>query len=296
MQEGTVNMAKPPLPDTAAQQHMEGVFPAFRKNGEPYFRASLTYRRKHISLGSFSTSQEAHAAYLEGRRILADTACTPETYVEESMLPFEKWVCLTNFRDNSLYFGNPIYMGKRMFYYYLSPSQVLKFDPDDLFYFSSHKIMCRGNHYFVSDYGLQVSIVSRYGIKPYAREGRDYRFINGDSGDFRRENLEILNIYHGVTPEQKNGQYIYTVRIHIRGNYIVGRYDDEITAAIAYNKAIDTLRKRGVEKNFLPNYIDNLSPSKYAEIYSSLQISRKILDYCPMSDTPQPPLISPHSQ
>lgn len=263
------------------KQRGEGVFPAFRKNGEPYFRASLTCRRKHISLGSFPTSEKAHAAYLEGRRVLADPACTPEAYEEESALPFEKWVCLANFRDNGLYFGNPIYMGKRMFFYYLSPSRVLKFDPDDLFYYSSHKIMCRGNHYFVADYGLQVSIVSRYGIKPYAREGRDYRFINGDPDDFRRENLEILNLYHGVTPEQKNGQPVFTVRIHIRGNYVVGRYEDEITAAIAYNKAIDVLRKNGLEKRFLPNYIDNLSPSRYAEIYSSLQISRKIQEYRP---------------
>lgn len=279
-------MSRSLIPDKAKQQHPDGVFQASRKNGEPYFRASLTYRRKHISLGSFSTPEEAHAAYLEGRRILADTACTPETYREESMLPFEKWVCLANFRDNGLYFGNPIYIGKRMFYYYLSPSRVLKFDPDDLFYYSSHKIMCRGNHYFVADYGLQVSIVSRYGIKPYAREGRDYRFINGDSDDFRRENLEILNTYHGITSEQKNGQYSYTVRIHIRGNYIVGRYDDAITAAIAYNKAIDVLHKNGVKKKFLPNYIENLSPSKYAEIYSSLQISKKVLDYRPKQDAP----------
>ncbi|MCM1193626.1 MAG: hypothetical protein NC123_13350 [Butyrivibrio sp.] len=274
-------MSKSSLPDTAKQKYCEGVFPAFRKSGEPYFRASLTYRGKHISLGSFSAPEEAHAAYLEGRRILADVSCTPESYTEESGLPFEKWVCLANFRDNGLYFGNPIYIGKKMFYYYLSPSRVLKFDPDDLFYYSSHKIMRRGNHYFVADYGLQVSIVSRYGIKPYAREGRDYRFINGDSDDFRRENLEILNIYHGVASEQKNGQYFFTVRIHIRGNYIVGRYDDEITAAIAYNKAIDVLHKNGLEKKFLPNYIENLSPSKYAEIYSSLQISRKILEYRP---------------
>lgn len=274
-------MAKLSGPDTTKRQRCEGVFPAFKKNGEPYFRASLTYRRKHISLGSFSTPEEAHAAYLEGRRILADTACTPENYDERSVLPFEKWVSLANFRDNSLYIGNPIYMGIKMFFYYLSPSKVLKFDPDDLFYYSSHKIMCRGNHYFVADYGLQVSIVSRYGIKPYAREGRDYRFINGDSDDFRRENLEILNTYHGVSREQKKGQHFYTVRIHIRGNYIVGRYEDEITAAIAYNKAIDILRKNGVQKKFLPNYIENLSPSKYAEIYSALQISRKILDYRP---------------
>lgn len=276
-------MEKQNIPSPALKQHYEGVTPAFRKNGEPYFRSSLTYRRKHISLGSFDSPEEAHAAYLEGCRILADVGCTPERYAEDSVLPFEKWVCLTNFRDNGLYFGNPIYISNKMFYYYLSPVRILKFDPDDLFYYSSHKIMCRGNHYFVADYGLQVSIISRYGIKPYAREGIDYRFINGDTDDFRRENLEIINIYHGVTPEQKNGQHIYTVRIHLHGNYIVGRYPDEITAAIAYNKAIDTLQRNGVTKKFLPNYIEELSPSKYAEIYSSLQISRKLLDYRPTS-------------
>lgn len=276
-------MEKQNAPSLAPKQHYDGVTPAFRKNGEPYFRSSLTYRRKHISLGSFGSPEEAHAAYLEGCRILADTDCTPERYTEDSVLSFAKWVCLANFRDNGLYFGNPIYISKKMFYYYLSPVRTLKFDPDDLFYFSSHKIMCRGNHYFVADYGLQVSIISRYGIKPYAREGIDYRFINGDTGDFRRENLEIINIYHGVTPEQKNGQHMYTVRIHVHGNYIVGRYPDEITAAIAYNKAIDILRRNGVTKRFLPNYIEELSPSKYAEIYSSLQISQKLLDYRPTS-------------
>lgn len=274
-------MTSKSIPDKQKYHGPEGVFLAFRKDGTPYFRASLTYRRKHISLGSFSTSEDAHNAYLEGWRILANPLCTPETYQEKSTLPFEKWVCLTNFRDNGLYFSNPIYIGKRMFYYYLSPSLVLKFDPDDLFYYSSHKIMQRGGHYFVADYGLQVSIVSRYGIKPYAKEGRDYRFINGDSSDFRRENLEILNLYHGVAPEYKNGQLMFAVRIHIRGNYIVGRYHDEITAAIAYNKAIDVLHKNGLQKKYLPNYIEDLSPSRYAEIYSALEISPKITGYRP---------------
>lgn len=32
----------------------KGVFPARKKNGEVYYRASLTYKRKHISLGSYS--------------------------------------------------------------------------------------------------------------------------------------------------------------------------------------------------------------------------------------------------
>lgn len=259
----------------------EGVSPALKKNGEVYFRASLTRKRKHISLGSFSEASGAHAAYLEGMRLLDDRSLSPESYQSSSPLSFEKWISLINFRDNGIYFSNPIYIGRRLFYYYLSPVKVLKFDLDDLFYFSSHKIMCRGNHYFVADYGLQVSIPSRYGIKPYAREGKDFRFINGDPLDFRRENLEIMNIYQGISREIKNGQYLYTVRIHVRGNYLVGRYTDETEAAIAYNKAIDVLVRNGVTKMYTPNYIDGLSPRKYAEIYTNLKISPKILAYRP---------------
>ncbi len=163
-----------------------------------------------------------------------------------------------------------------MFYYYLSPSRILKFDQDDLSYYAAHKIMCRGNHYFVADYGSQISISSRYRIKPYAREGKDFRFLNGDSNDFRRENLEILNIYHGVTPEMKNGQYVYTVRIHVRGNYLVGRYVSMTEAAIAYNKAVDILRENGFSKNYSVNYIEGLPSGKYAELYDRLQISARI--------------------
>jgi hypothetical protein len=261
--------------------HPEGVYPAHRKDGTPYFRASLTYRRKHISLGSFDTPEAASQAYLEGLRLLNDSRISLIGYHEGSPLSFDKWVCLINFRDNAIYFGTPIYIGQRLFYYYLSPGFSLKFDMDDLFYYSSHKIMCRGNHYFVSDYGMQVNIASRYGIKNYAVEGRDFRFINGDSSDYRRENLEIMNIYHGVRATRKNGQYLYTVRIHIHGDYLVGRYSSQEEAAIAYNKAIDILRKNGVRKNFTPNYIEGVSPSQYANIYTSLEISPKILNYRP---------------
>lgn len=269
-------------------RHYEGVFSAKKKSGEVYFRASLTYRHKHISLGSYPTPEEAHQAYLEGFRLLSDAAITLTDYRHTSVLAFEKWVCLLNFRDNGIYFGNPIYMGQKLFYYYLSPSHILKFDLDDLFFYSSHKIMCRGNHYFVADYGMQLNIASRYGIKNYAVPGVDFRFINGDSTDFRRENLKIHNIYHGVRSSLlKNGQYIYTARIHIKGNYVIGKYSSELEAAIAYNKAIDILHKNGLAKNFTPNYIDAISPRQYAEIYSALEISPKITNYTP---------ISPHNQ
>ena len=148
--------------------------------------------------------------------------------------------------------------------------------------------MRRGNHYFVADYGMQVTLTSRYGIKSYAVPGTDYCFRNGDPTDFRRENLEIHNIYHGVRKTAaKTGQYIYTVRIHIRGNYLVGRYANETEAAIAYNKAIDILRSKGVTNNFSYNYVEEIAPSRYAEIYSALTIAPGILNY---------PTISPNNQ
>ncbi len=264
--------------------HYAGVFSARKKNGDIYYRASLTHRKKHISLGSYSSAQKAHKAYLEGSRLLADSRITLMDFTEESPLPFEKWVSLINFRDNGLYLGNPIYIGQRLFYYYMTPLHVLKFDMDDLFYYSSHKIMQRGNHYFVADYGMQVNLASRYGIKNYAICGVDFCFRNGDNTDFRRENLEIMNSYHGVRfKQQKNGQYCYTVRIHVRGNLLVGNYATELEAAIAYNKAIDILLQNGVRKNYTPNYIDGLSPAKYAEIYTSLEISPGVLNFRPQS-------------
>lgn len=260
-------------------KHYDGVFPATKKSGQIYYRSSLTFRRKHISLGSYDTPEQAHWAYLEGSRLIAEPGIGLMQYHRTSPLPFEKWVCLINFRDNNIYFGTPIYVGQRLFYYYLSPSHILKFDMDDLFYYSSHKIMKRGGHYFVADYGMQVNIASRYGIKNYAVPNVDFRFINGDNTDFRRENIEIWNTYHGVRQTQKNGQHMYTVRIHIKGNYVVGTYPTEAEAAIAYNKAIDILKRNGVTKNFTPNYVEGISPREYAEIYSELMISPKILNY-----------------
>lgn len=270
------------------EQVYKGVFRAVKKDGTVYYRASLTRHGKHISLGSYAVAEDAHRAYEEGLRLFSDLSISLKSYEPASPLPFEKWVCLLNFRDNGIYLGNPIYMGQRLFYYYLSPHHVLKFDLEDLFYYSSHKIMCRGNHYFVADYGMQITLTSRYGIKSYAVPGTDYCFRNGDPTDFRRENLEIHNIYHGVRKTAaKNGQYIYTVRIHIRGNYLVGRYATETEAAIAYNKAIDILRSKGVTNNFSYNYVEEIAPSRYAEIYSALTIAPGILNY---------PTISPNNQ
>ena len=257
--------------------HMEGVYQATKKNGEVYYRSSLTYRRRHISLGSYRDALLAHLAYRTALRLIAeDSKLTLEDYRSTSVLPFEKWVVLLNFRDNGIYLGTPIYIRPRFFFYYMSPSHVLKFDTDDLFYYASHKIMRRGSHYFVADYGMQVNIASRYGIKNYAV---DFDFLNGDHTDFRRENLQIHNTYHGVRPLMDRGRCRYSVRIHINGYYKVGMYDTIVEAAIAYNKAADILQKNGLRRNFLRNYVEGISSAAYEDIYSALSISPKILNY-----------------
>lgn len=264
------------------EEKLTGVYEITQKNGTVKYRSSITYKNKHISLGSYPSEESAHAAYQLSQKLLTDSSMTLDSYTgPSSELPFEKWVILLNYRDNGLYFANPIYLRLKYFEYYLAPHTVLRFDRDDLFYYSSHKIMQRGRHFFVADYGMQVNIANRYGIKNYAVENRDYRFINGDPYDFRYENIEIMNRYHGVRLRNTKNGRLYAAVIHLNGNFTIGTYQSDIEAAIAYNKAIDILIKNGVSRNFTSNYIENLSPSAYANIYSKVSISSKILDYRP---------------
>ena len=265
---------------------LPGVFEAVKKDGSIYYRASLTHKSKHISLGSFDQPEIAHQAYLEAKQLLPDagTNITLKDYRKDiHVLSFDKWVSLINLRDNGMYFATPIYIRNRFFHYYISPSHILKFDIDDLFYFASHKIMKRGGHYFVADFGMQVSILSRFGIKSYAVVGQDYDFINGDNTDFRRENLDIYNQYHGVLLQTDEITLTtrYLARIHVNGYYNIGIYDTMEEAAIAYNKAIDILHKQGVGRSYVPNYPEHVSPKTYADIYASLKVSPKLYSILP---------------
>jgi hypothetical protein len=137
--------------------------------------------------------------------------------------------------------------------------------------------MKRGSHLFVADYGSQISILSRYGIRSYAVEGRDYRFANGNSNDLRYENIEVLNRYHGVRQYAERGFLKYKTVIHVNGDFVVGKYNTENEAAIAYNKAADILKKNGYDRNYMLNYIEDLSAAQYAEIYTRIKISPKIM-------------------
>lgn len=126
---------------------------------------------------------------------------------------------------------------------------------------------------------MQVNIMSRYGIKNYAVEGRDYRFINGSRNDLRYENIEILNRFHGVNVVKEKGLTRYQVKIHVKGNVNVGTYDTEMEAAIAYNKAIDLLKKAGIDKAYSPNYMEGISPDVYADLYRSIQVSSRLYNF-----------------
>lgn len=285
---------------------LAGVYETTKKDGSVYYRSSVTYKGRHISLGSFENAQSAHLAYKQALFLLApDSPVHIDTlsqfYLPESKplentqkniakidsLPFEKAVCLLNFRDNQIYFSSPIYLKKSFFYYYLTPEITLLFDKEDLFFYSSHRIMKRGGHLFVAEYGMQTSVLSRYGIRSYAVKDRDYRFLNGDAHDLRYANIEIINPYFGVFRTGTLGSYTYQVKIHINGDLQVGMYKDEKTAAIAYNKAADFCHQYGIVKNFPVNYIEGLSAREYADIYSAITLPARFVQYLTSGYNPQ---------
>lgn len=254
-----------------------GVYVAKKKNGEIYYRSSFTFNSRHVSLGSYSSMDKANLAYIEADH-LAHSSMTIESYKpHSSVLTFSKWVTIINFRDNKIYIKTPIYLKNNYFLYYYSPIEIYTFDVDDLFYYSKHTIMKRGNHLFVAEFGMQVNIASRYGIRNHAVCGRDFIFINGDKHDYRYSNIKIINRYSGVRFNNSKSECFISV-IHINGDFIIGRYVTEIEAAIAYNKAVDYLISNGFSKEYQKNYIPELSSTEYHNIYNNIGLPQKIMN------------------
>ena len=100
----------------------KGVYTATKKDGTLYYRSSITFQNKHISLGSFSSEKQAATAYLEAEKLLRTHVLTLDRFEENCTLSFAKWVCLLNFRDNGMYIKTPIYLKDNYFYYYFSPN------------------------------------------------------------------------------------------------------------------------------------------------------------------------------
>ena len=263
-----------------------GVYAARKKDNTEYYRVSITHKSKHISLGSFDDITAASAVYTEALEIISNSAkhfIDTDTHATSyhdiySELSFEKYIILINYRDNGIYIKTPIYLCHNYFLYFLKENLVLTFNTDDLFYYSNHKIMCRGGYFFVNDYGMQTSILSRYGIRAHSVVGRDYIFKNGDEHDFRYENVYVINKYNGVSVIEKKGLTMYRAVIHINGNFIIGDYTNETKAAIAYNKAADMLKDKSTVA-YTRNYIENISSIEYASIYNMIKISKKLRTY-----------------
>lgn len=281
----------------------QGVYETRKKDGSVYYRASLTYKSKHISLGSFSDAADAERAYRLACALLRTTAPVndatsetpekarhknasvhmPDSYQIDEYdeyghpLSFTKWVMLINLRDNRLYCNGPIYLRNKYFEYYLDLRTVLRFSADELFFYTHHTIQRRGNHLFFADFGMQTSVLSRYGIRSFAVPGRDYVFRNGDPLDFRSGNLVIVNRYAGVRSETLRGRQTFTARIHVNGDLVIGHYQTEREAAIAYNKAADMLNRAGVTTDYQQNYIEDMSDIEYRLTYEHTRLSGRFL-------------------
>lgn len=267
-----------------------GVYKTNKKDGSVYYRVSITYKSKHISIGSYDDEAIAARVYTIASNILSlpdiyyiDTELHTTSYnliLKETSItfPFAKFITLVNYRDNGLYIKTPIYLCDKAFMYFLSPDNILTFSIDDLFYYSHHTIMSRGGYYFVNDYGMQTSILSRFGIRNHSVKGRDYIFRNGDEHDFRYENVCVINRYNGVSQIEKDGRILYQSRIHINGDYIIGAYSTEHEAAIAYNKAADMLEPV-FPVSYTRNYIEDISSITYAATYNNVKLSRRLLEY-----------------
>ncbi len=268
---------------------MKGVFSAKKSNGDTYYRASITYRSKHISLGSSDDEKEAASLYEIARKVLDDKSIDIDTYDESfHPLPFEKFITLINFRDNNIFIKTPIYLHRSYFSYFLSINTELKFDLEDLFYYSSHKIQRRGNHLFVADFGLQERILSRYDIPAFAVAGKDYIFKNGDNTDLRYSNIDVINPVKNIMEVKEGRDTVYKVRIHINGNWSIGSFPTHEMATIAYNKAIDEAKKHGLKtRTEILARPEGVSHALYARIYSTIQLPQKYLDHLSAYDIRQ---------
>ncbi|MCR4649106.1 MAG: hypothetical protein K5776_08520 [Lachnospiraceae bacterium] len=254
----------------------KGIFKTYKKDNTPYYRVFVTRKGKHISLGSYEKESDACECYNDALNILEDKNISYDDYRDSYKISFDKFIVLVNFRDSGIYISNPIYLRPNFFYYFLDKDTILKFDKDDLFYYSKHKICKRGNHLFCYEYGNQISINERYNIGSYAVVDKDYRFINGDKTDYRYSNIEILNSFHGVRKITEGAKTFYEAKIHVNGYIKIGEFNSEIEAAIAYNKAVDLLKKK-YDKNFVQNFPD-LNAKEYASIYSETEISPRIYE------------------
>ena len=266
-----------------------GAYRATTKDGKVVYRSKISYHGKSVSLGTYDTEDEANGAYTEAQKLYTNLNLTiDEVFLGDKVraghkgrfLPSDKVVSILNHRDHDIYIKTPIYIRNGYISYFMRDGSELKFDMDELFYYSSHRILKRGESLYVNDFGMQYRILDRYGIHINSVSGKDYTFVNGDSLDFRSANVIVVNPYFGVhKKEEVEGKPYFEAKIHLNGDYIIGRYKTQVKAAIAYNKACDYAKENGLDREFIQNYIDEISPREYADIYTEIKLPQSFLSF-----------------
>ena len=111
-----------------------------------------------------------------------------------------------------MYIKTPIYLRPNYLSYYFSKNEEYKFDIDDLFFYSQHKILRRGGRLFVNEYGMQTSIFSRYGIPSHGVPGRDFTFANNKAVDLAKRHGIAKNFPENYVEELSAKEYaeLYT--------------------------------------------------------------------------------------
>ena len=244
-------------------------------NDTTKYKTYFLYEATKIYLGSYASMEAAESALNDAKELMSLPAGPPQ--FASYNLNYKKIVSLCNLRDHKRYIKNPIYLYSTYFTYYLSKDCILTFDLKDLLYFSTYKIYKRGNYLYTQDSVSQQSILARYGIPNHSVMNKDYVFKNNNPYDFRSDNLEIINSYKGVSKKIKNdNSIIYVAYIYVKKNLIIGHYNSEIEAAIAYNKATDILFENHLIKECHYNTIPFITKAEYQSIYDSLIVSPRI--------------------
>ena len=254
-----------------------GIYKTALKDGTASFRVSFYHAKKHIAIGSYSDEKAAGAALKEALALYDDKTITIWNFRHFiSEVSSDKAVSILNHRDNHVYFKTPIYLMQGYFLYFLNDKRIIKFDNDDLFYYSTHRILIHDGHLYVNDYGSQYSLFARYGIRNFAVKGVDYEFANGDANDLRYENVIVINPYNGVRQLDYNGMIRYEAKIHINRYVRIGIFHSMEKAAVAYNKAVDFCLSHGLYRNFVKNYIVDLSANEYKSTYDSISLPESL--------------------
>ncbi|MEI3177829.1 MAG: hypothetical protein V8S31_05680 [Lachnospiraceae bacterium] len=60
---------------------LPGVYTATKKDGTIYYRSSITYQNKHISLGSYASEDTANQAYQKADALLRDPSVSLSTHL-----------------------------------------------------------------------------------------------------------------------------------------------------------------------------------------------------------------------